>query len=132
MKKLHQNQSGVIHHLGLIVLIFAVLAGLGFAGMRVWQARESAKAESWDQVSYYFMNPGEFRVYACKVDEQMAKVFIRNDSNHTLSVSTGTNVVTIKPNSKSGPYTSKIIGVVSWNNISNESYSLEDNLVSSC
>jgi len=124
MKNIHNQQEGVVHHLGLIILLLAVLGAMGFAGWRVWQAKETAKAENWDQVSYYFMNPGEFRVYGCKVDDQMAKVFIKNDSNHTLKVSTGTNVITVKPNSNSGQYTSKWSGVVSWNNISNHEYSL--------
>jgi len=125
MKNIHKQQEGIVHHLGLIILLLAVLGLMGFAGYRVWQARETAKAETWDQVSYVFMNPGEFSLYACKVDDQMAKVFIKNNSNHTLKLSTGTNTLSIKPNSNAGPYNSKWVGNVSWNNISNQDYSLE-------
>jgi hypothetical protein len=44
MKKttsLRSNEAGVIHHLGLIVLVLVVVAVAGFAGFRVWQNANS-------------------------------------------------------------------------------------------
>lgn len=46
MKKnrINSNQNGVIHHLALFVLVGLVLAGVGFAGWRVWSSRDEASA----------------------------------------------------------------------------------------
>lgn len=134
MKKINNNQQGIVHHIGIFILVLVVFGALGFAGFRVWQNREAAKAATWDQIAYNDMNPGELRVYACKVDANLAKVFIKNTSGYTLSLSTGLGNQTIEPNSESGPFTSKWTGSISWNNITSVMYSLDDTVAvkSSC
>lgn len=51
--KLTRNESGIIHHLALFVILGLVLAGVGFAGWRVWSGRDDANASSyrWSQIS---------------------------------------------------------------------------------
>ena len=61
MKKnrMNSNQNGVIHHLALFVLIGLVLAGVSFAGWRVWQSRSEAKAFNYITVGFSdWMNTG--------------------------------------------------------------------------
>ena len=134
MKKINNNQQGIVHHIGIFMLVLLVLSALGFAGMRVWQNRESAKAATWDQIAYNDMNPGDLRIYACKVNSELAKVFVKNTSGYTLNLSTGLGTQTIKPNSESGPFTSKWTGNVSWNNITSVIYNLDGTVAvnSSC
>jgi len=55
--KLNSDQRGVIHHLMLFLIVGFVVAAVGFAGWRVWQTRESAKAES-DLVSSNYQTNG--------------------------------------------------------------------------
>lgn len=63
--KLSNNQSGVIHHLALFVLIGLVLAGVSFAGWRVWQGRSEASATNkWQQI----VSNSHGTVSACKSD----------------------------------------------------------------
>lgn len=126
MKKINHNQSGIVHHIGLFIVLVLVAGIVGFAGMRVWQQRQSAKAASWDQIAYNFMNPGELRVYACRIDDTYAKVFIKNTSSYELSLSDGITTRTIKASSEAGPFTSKWSGIISWNNIVSINYSLAD------
>ncbi len=131
MKKLQNNQAGIVHHIGLFLIVVVVLGAVGFAGMRVLQARQSAKAATWDQIAYNDMNPGDLRVYACKVDDNLAKVYVKNTSSYTLNVTTGLSTVEVKPNSNSGPFSSKWIGSVSWNNISDVKYDLAGTVAAS-
>lgn len=64
--KLTKHQKGVIHHLALFVLLGLVLAGVSFAGWRIWQSRDEAKAYSW---SYITKGNGAVAVVkACKTD----------------------------------------------------------------
>lgn len=71
MYKLHKNQQGIIHHIVLIILAVVVVAGIGFAGYKVYQAKYGikAKANFWSILVTDGPNgTGHPIVMACKID----------------------------------------------------------------
>ena len=93
--KLRNNQNGVIHHLALFVLLGLVLAGVSFAGWRVWQGRDSANAYNWSTIGGQGYDSG---VYACKLDLGSTwhlKAYVKNNKTtgfpwRVVSYSSGT------------------------------------------
>lgn len=63
IKKINNNQNGVIHHLLLFILIGLVLAGVSFAGWRVWDNKQEASAATSGSllVSRFGLN-----IYGCR------------------------------------------------------------------
>lgn len=56
INKLNNNQKGVVHHLALLIMIGLVLAGVSFAGWRVWQSRDEASASGTINPARYTKN----------------------------------------------------------------------------
>lgn len=54
--KLSSNQRGIIHHLALFVIVGLVLAGVVFAGWRVWESRDEAQAAGYKNPAKYTKN----------------------------------------------------------------------------
>jgi hypothetical protein len=97
MKKL--NQQGIGHHLMIVAIAVIAVAGIGFAGWKVYERQNSDEASAL--VGYTTLTEGgEIGVYVCKRDlgtQWVLRTQAKNTGNRTLSwgltnYSTGTKL----------------------------------------